>query len=275
MRNLINFIVKYYFVFFFVIFESLSIFLLVQNNHFQKAKFVNFTRAITASAYQRISTLENYFALKKSNEELENENIRLLNSLRASYFSNKIDSYSIFDTLYQKQYNYNLAEVINNSTNKQYNFLTINKGRKQNIKPDMTVVCSSGVVGVVANVSDNFATVISVLNRKLMISAKFKKSGYYGSLSWDGIDDETAELNEITQDVKMKLGDTLVTSGYSSMFPAGIMIGYIKSFEIKGGSFYTVKVRLSTNFRSIHFVNVVENLMKEEQNTLEKSEKND
>jgi len=151
------------------------------------------------------------------------------------------------------------AEVINNSVDRQSNYITLNKGREDGIKPEMGIVGPNGIVGIITNVSDHYATGPTVLNRRWRVSAKIKNSNYFGSLMWDGISYRTAQLNEIPYHVELKVGDTIITSGYSTVFPEGIMIGQIEDFDIgSGDSFYEIDVRLSTNFKTLTYVEVIQ-----------------
>ena len=133
----------------------------------------------------------------------------------------------------------------------------------------MAVVSPNGIVGVVNGVSKRFSTVMSLLNTDLHISAKIKKNNYFGSLSWDGKNYREAILYEIPHHVPVSKGDTIITSGFSTIYPEGVLIGTIKDFEVKGGNFYEITVRLSTDFKNLTYVNLVSNLRKEEQIELE------
>jgi rod shape-determining protein MreC len=201
---------------------------------------------------------------------LNRENARLKNLLAES-FKETIDSSFIYnDSLYQQQYIYRTAKIINNSVNKQLNYITLNKGSLHGIEPEMAVVSVDGVVGVVKSVSNNYSTVISLLNNRLKVSAKFKKNDYFGSLSWDGVDYRKAKLYDIPFHVKVSVGDTIVTSSYSAVFPEGIVMGTVDEvIPSSGGNFQEIKVLLSNDFRSLSYVKVVGDLLKEERIILE------
>lgn len=270
MKNLLRFILKYHFIILFLIIESFSISLLVNQNDFQKASVVNVLKGIAGYFYQKEAGIEEYFSLRKTNLELTKENARLMNSLKSSYIRDNYDIFSVHDTVFHQKYQYISAKVVNNSVNKQFNYITIDKGLKQNVGQEMGVICSSGVVGVVDAVSKNFSVVVSVLNRDLKISAQIKKNGYFGSLSWSGEDFGHAFLNDIPQHVKIRAGDTIVTSGYSTIFPQGILIGTISNYNKAGGTFYNIKVKLAVDFKNLNHVILVRNLMKQEQQNIEK-----
>jgi rod shape-determining protein MreC len=265
MRNLIRFILNYHFFLLFILFEAVALFLVFQNNNYQRAYAFNLTRNISGKISSNIFSLRQYLYLTETNMALIEENRELRNSLLSSYRLKIADPGNVeFDSAWTRQYNFMPARVIKNSVNKQYNFINIDKGNAHGIGPDMAVISGSGVVGIVTGVSEHFSTIIPVLNIDLRLSSKLKNTNYFGSLHWDGKDPEKAILNEIPHHVSLNKGDTIVTSGFSAIFPEGIMVGIIDEFEIEGGNFYTVKVQLSTDFRKLNYVYVIENLFREE-----------
>lgn len=276
MRSLLNFLLRIHFLLLFILIEVFSFTLLIKHNNFHKAKFVNFTRQLAGDFYTKTANLKQYLSLAEENKRLAAENNRLLNIIESTYKSDEIFFRSVNDTILNQRYQYTPARIINNSINKKHNFLTIDKGSLQGLKPEMAVVSEGNIVGVIKGVSKNYATVISLLNLDLRISSKIKKNGFYGSLNWDGKDYQSAILNEIPLHADIQVGDTIITSGFSSIFPEGILIGFISSFEEKSGSFYEIKVRLSTDFKRLDHVNVIGNLHQIEMLELEKqAEKND
>lgn len=270
MKNLLHFIVRFHFTILFIVFEIFCLLLLVNYNNYQKSEFLNSSNAISGGIYEKVSSVTDYLSLAKTNEELNRENVRLRNLLHSSY-KLTTDSFFVFlDTIYKQQYIYRTAKIINNSVNKQLNYITLNKGRIHGIEREMAVVTDNGVVGVVKSVSDNFASVISVLNDRLRISAKLKGNNYHGSLIWDGLDYRKAMLKDIPFHVKIAKGDTIVTSGYSAIFPEGLQLGVVDEVMTSSGSnFQNIKVLLSNDFKSLSYVKVVGDLMKEERLKLE------
>ena len=264
MRSLLNFLLRIHFLLLFILIEVLSITLLLNNNHFHKAKFVNFTRELSGKLYEKSANLKQYISLVEENERLHEENTRLLNIIESTYKSDEIFFRSVNDTILNQRYKYTSARIVNNTVNKKHNFITLNKGSLQGIRPEMAVIANGSIVGVVKGVSKNYSTVISLLNLDFKVSAKVKKNEYFGSLSWDGRGYQSAVLKEIPLHADIQLGDTIVTSGFSSIYPEGIMIGFIKNFEEKGGSFYEIDVLLSTEFKNLSSVSVVGNLMQTE-----------
>lgn len=269
MRSLLNFLLRIHFLLLFILIEIFSVSLLVNNNNFQRARFVNFTRQLSGNYHQKLSDLKQYISLQEENKQLIEENTRLLNIIESTYKSDEIFFRNVNDTIYNQRYFYTPAQVVNNSVNKKHNFITLNKGKEQGIKSEMAVVTSGSIVGVVKGVSQNFATVISLLNLDFKISAKVQKNSYFGSLIWDGKNYQTAVLNEIPLHADIQIGDTIITSGFSSIYPEGILIGYIDNFEEKSGSFYTIYVRLSTDFKQLKNVNIIGNLMQKEKLNIE------
>jgi len=163
-----------------------------------------------------------------------------------------------------------------NTTNKRNNYLTLNKGSNQGIAKDMGVITSTGIVGIVKEVSANFSSVISVLHKETKISAKVKKNGHLGTVIWTGGDYSNGELIDIPTHVKPVIGDTIITSGYSTSFPEGIMIGTISDFKIvKGDNFYTITIKFSTDFNNISYAYVIRNIMKDELDKLNKNQTDD
>lgn len=271
MRNLIAFIWRNYFFFMFLLLEVFCVYLVVQNNYFQRASFINSSNQASAKILKTSADVEEYFYLKSENEKLARENAELRSRSLVSFSKVVDDKYLVKDTVFRQKYTYTSCKVVNNSTNRRNNFLTLDKGAKHGIKNNMAVITSTGVVGQVKDVSDNFCTVMSLLNSKTTISSKIKKDGSYGPLTWEGEDFRYATLHDIPTHVRLVKGDTVVTSAYSRTFPENIMVGTVESFERKAGEyFYTVKVKLSTEFKKVSHVYIVTNMLKEEQEDLEK-----
>jgi rod shape-determining protein MreC len=274
MRNLLKLLYAYHFLILFIFLEVFSVLFIIKGSNFHRAKFIAASRSFTGGIYNRVNKINSYLSLKEANEILVTENTILRNKL-ASY--NKIVSQNkdtIADSLYNQQYTYQYAKVVNNSVNKLYNYITINKGSRHGLKPDMGVITENGIVGFVKGVSENFSTIISVLNSDFKGSAKIKKNNYYGRLEWNGSNPEYCQLYDITFHVPVQKGDTLVTTGFTSYFPEGILVGTIDDFDVKG-NFYKIKVKLSNDFRKLDYVIVVDDIMKLEQINLENSTGND
>lgn len=271
MRNLLLFIWKHYFFFVFLSLETFCIYLVVQNNYYQHASFINSSNNLSANVLETSHAVKDYFYLKEVNEMLAKENAELRSRLLESYSMVVNDWKTVSDTVLRQKYSYTSAKVVNNSTNRRNNFLTLDKGSKQGITKDMAVITNAGIVGEVKDVSENFCTVKSMLHGQSIVSAKIKKDGSYGPLTWDGADFEYVTLSDIPTHVRLVAGDTIVTSTYSVIFPENIRIGTVESWVRKSGEyFYTVKVKLLTDFKKLTHVYIVDNKLKKEQQELEK-----
>jgi len=265
MRSLFRFLLRNYFVMMFLALEAISLALIVSLNDYQRVTFLNSSNNLVGSVYERFSNLDDYFSLSRTNARLASENASLRKQLHMRIANQENYPINRPDTVEAPAYIFTSAKVISNSVNKQFNYITINKGSRHGIKQDMGIINSEGVVGVITNVSQNYSTGLSLLNKRLLIPAKITTNNYFGSLVWDGEHYNTADLKEIPFHVIVNVGDTVVTSGYSNIFPDGIMIGKIKKFDaISGTNFYDIKVELSTNFKTLKYVEVVQNTKRTE-----------
>ncbi len=269
MRNLLRFLVKYHFFLLFLILEAIAVSMGVQYNLYQRARFVSVTENISSFFNESISAFSDYFHLVETNRKLSLENTRLKNRLQRVYRSDDLFFFGEHDTLHRQKYFFTSARVINNSVNRMHNYLTLDKGREQGIRPEMGVICPEGIVGITEGVTKNFCSVISLLNTNFHVSAKLKKNDYFGTLSWDGQDYRRAVLQDIPYHVSVEPGDTVVTSGYSAVFPEGIMIGTVEKARVENGNFYVVTIKLSTDFKHLVYVDVISNLQKKERQKLE------
>jgi rod shape-determining protein MreC len=270
MRNLIVLIWKNYFFFLFLLLEGISIYMVVQTQFYQRASFINSSNAVSANVLQTSSNIESYFYLHTENENLAKENAELRAKIMDSYSMIVNDLHKVSDTVFRQKYTYTSAKVVNNSTNRRNNYITLDKGSAQGVTKDMGVISSTGVIGRVKDVSANFCTVMSLLHSKFTVNASVKKDGSYGPLTWDGSDYSYATLSDIPTHVRLAAGDSIVSSPYSVDFPKNIMIGTVESWVQESGKpFYTVRVKLSTDFKKITHVYIVNNMFKNEQQELE------
>ncbi len=276
MRSLLNFLLRYNFFILFLLLEIIALALVVQFNAYPKASFINSSSKTVGKVYASLYRVNQYFNLKNENQILLHELAYYRQNSFNSLKDNQSKHITINDTLYKQQYIYIPAQVVNNSVNKQNNHITINKGFNQGIKPQMGVVSALGAVGIVREVSSNYASVISILNQNIKISATHKSSGYFGSLEWDGISRDFALLTDLPNHVTLNQGDTIITSGYSTMFPKGVLIGFVDNDDDEQtGEFLVVRVRLSVDFGNLANVMVINNLMATEQLNLEQSTAHD
>lgn len=273
MRNLIAFLWKNYFFFLFVIIEVFAFFLVVNNNYYQGRVFFNSTNDLSGTVLEKYDNFTSYFALKNANKILAEENARFYNMHPESFIKNDTQAFFVNDSIYLQQYKYLSAKVISNSINRRNNYIKLNKGRLQGIREDMAVVAANGIVGQVIEVSDNFSSVMSVLNSNARVSAKLKTSNQVGSLFWEGQDYRMGKLVDIPSHVRFQVGDTVVTSGYSYTYPEGQLVGIVESFDIEpGDSFFQIYVRFSVDFNKLYYVYAIQNLFKGELIELEKSD---
>ncbi len=276
MRNLFTYLWKYKIFFLFLLLEVLSLTLFIENSYYQKASFINSSNLISGVVYKTNNDITEYFHLKSTNRTLAEENAHLHSLSSNNYIITNNTIYTKNDTTYKLQYQYVSAKVINSSTNKRNNYLTLNIGRNQGITKDMGVISPKGIVGIVKDVSDNFSSVISVLHKDSKISAKVKKYGNLGSVLWNGYDYRRASLIDIPTHVPIYIGDTIITSGFSSVFPEGIVIGKIIDHRIESGnSFYTITIEFAEDFNTLSYVYVIKNFFKNEQTELEKKTQNE
>lgn len=281
MRTLINFLIRYSVVFLFLLLEIISFTMIVNNQGYQKSIFLSSSNSVVAEMYELSNSVVEFFKLKAANENLSEENtafknqiIKLQNKL-ASLTKDSINDSIHFRIPPEMEYQFISAKVINNSTNKLQNYITLNKGLVDGIKVDMGVISDEGVVGIIKTVSNRFSVVIPLLNPKIQINCKFIRNNYIGTLVWQGDDYRFGNLTDIARHVEFSLGDSLVTSGFTNTFPAGIPVGTIEDFNIKeSDQYYTIKIKLAVNFRTLSHVKVIDYLNYKEQRTLEKVSEN-
>ncbi len=268
MRTLLRFIQKYSNLLLFLLLEIIAFTLIVQGDSYQKSKIVGLNRQLSGYAYSRVDGAREYFSLKQANQQMVEENMELRNKLEL--LSSLMDS-SIVIPEFRKPYRYFFVptRIVHNSVYKQYNYITLDKGKKDGVFRDMGVISDQGLVGIVLESSNNFSTVIPILNRDFKLSVKIKSNDYAGILQWEGGSPLYAILTEIPFHVNVTVGDTIITSGFSSIFPEGIDIGWIESFQLEKGNFYDINIRLSTDFQRLFHVNVIRNVRREEQLNLE------
>jgi len=269
MRNLLNFLARYNNLIIFLVLQGIAVYLLSTGNNYHNSRFVKGFRSLTAGIEKRVSTINSYFQLRDISQLLARENAALRTSIERLSASSDQLFFSVTDTVHFQQYTFTSAQVVNNTLNRQKNFFTLNKGSIQGMKVDMAVISGDCVAGVIVGCSKNYSVAMPLINPDFRLSARLRKNGYFGSLSWDGSDVRHVTLNEIPQHVTFGVGDTVETTGYSAIFPEGIMIGTISDFEKSGGDFYKIRIALGADFRKLSYVTVIGNLRKEEQLELE------
>jgi rod shape-determining protein MreC len=269
MRNLLNFLLKYNNVIVFLILEGIALYLLTNGNNYHNSRMVKGMQGITKGLEEKINNVSTYLSLRETNYNLAKENSDLRNRIEQITGREDLKFVSVKDSLFRQQFRYTSARVINNSVNNQKNYFTLDKGTSQGIKVDMAVTSGKNVVGVIIGCSENFSRAISLLNLDFRLSARIKSNGYFGSLSWDGRNYRHAVLNEIPQNINVSIGDTIETTGYSAIFPEGVLIGMVSDLKKSGSDFYKITIELFADFKKLHYVNIIGNLKRTEQLKLE------
>jgi len=265
MRTILRFIIKQHNLLVFLILAIFSLILTIRNNDYQRAFSIKIVSELTGNIYKSYYSFKQYLNTINENKKLAYENAFLRKLILNRKDTNKA---------YTSSANYDLivANVIYANVYTANNYLMINKGSNDSIKPDMAVICPEGVVGIVKTTSPHFATVIPIINVNAHISARIKTNKYFGTTTWDGKNSNIVNLSDIPYHFKLHLGDTIITSGFSAIFPEGINIGTISHFDYSEGSdFYNIQVKLTTQFNKLDFVYVVRNKYQNELKTLEKT----
>lgn len=271
MRNLLEFLAKYNHWFVFLILEVVSMVLLFQYNSYQGSAWFSSANAVTGKLYEWDANVETFFSLTKVNQELTQRNAYLEQEVQK--LSDSLVSVTKDSSIYHRDQfallrNYRLipAKVVANSVDKPGNLMTIDKGSADGIHKDMGVISGTGVVGIVYLVAEHYAIVIPVLNTKSNISCMIQNRGYFGYLRWKGGVSDLAYLEEVPRHAHFKLGDYVVTSGYSAVFPPGVRVGRILHvFNSADGLSYRVQLRLSTDFARLRDVCVIDDAAMKEQ----------
>ncbi|MDD6002549.1 MAG: rod shape-determining protein MreC [Bacteroidales bacterium] len=273
MDSLLRFLKNIHFQLIFIALEVIALILAIGGDAKRNSVFCTSANFVTGRIYDLAWNYVSYFNLREENAMLMEQlsNIRRKNSM--FYVSDTAKFQNQTDSLGKLKYRFITASVLKNSINSKNNFMTLDVGEAEGVHPDMAVVSASGAVGIVVNTSEHFSLAISLLNNKVGISAKLKNSNFYGKLNWTGEDYHTAILHEIPNHVILNVGDTVVTSGYSAIFPPGIPVAVIDSFERNSDdNFYSIKVKFTTDLKCLANVFVIENLMQDEQYQLEEEE---
>lgn len=252
--------------------ESICIWLLVRNNPYHSAAYFRTSNTIIGNIYASKDNLWQYFNLPSVNEDLTSDNARLRELLSQSHVpiivNSKRDSLEKSHIGYK--YEYLSAKIINNSTRLRHNYLTINKGRFHGVEPGMGVISDLGIVGKVMSVSNNFATVSSMLNADVFVSALLKRNNTFCSINWDGRDLLQTKLLYVPRHIQLEKGDTVVTSAYNTIYPENTVIGFIDDYALSNNpSWYDINVKLSNDFSSLAYVYVIKNPLKDERINLE------
>lgn len=271
MNKLLQILKKYDYVVVFVVLVVVSLVLMARTSYYQSSRLVALGNGIAGDWYRGVNSVGSYFGLKAENDRLAAENAALRAQLAESYISYTDSVFVVNDTVYKQRYTYTEAQVMKNSWTQQNNYIMINKGSDHGVEPDMAVISPQGIVGIVVSTSPNFATVMPVLHSDSRNSVKVRRTGVSGSLVWDGINYQYAQIVDITTAYQINEGDTIVTSGQANDFPEGVPVGYVQSAEPNQGTgFYKVTIRLATDFNKLDHVYIIDNRFREEQQKLMK-----
>ncbi len=274
MKHLLDFLLRYRNVWLFVALEMVSLVLLVQANSYQQSVWLTSAGAIAGHISELTGSWRTYLHLRQTNEQLLERNLWLeqrIASLENALQATAIDSTALKGLLTDSLTNFESlpARVISNSVNRKDNYITLKGGTREGIRPDMGVVDGQGIVGIVCKASAHYALVIPVLNSKSNISCKLQASGYFGYLTWEGGDPRYAWLKDLPRHAEFDLGDTIVTSGYSAVFPEGMMVGTVDDLvDANDGLSYQLKVKLATDFSKLNEVRVIARTGQEEMEQL-------
>lgn len=270
MKNLLNFFAKNSPFFLWLFLAIISIVLLCQNNPYHRSVWFGSANAVVGSVYDFQSNVTGYIGLRDINEDLLNRTGQL--EAENLYLRQQLMKYEDEEKYRQDtvtQYEYMMAHVVGNSIIQAENYITLDKGALDGVQQDLGVADQNGVVGIVSKVSDHYSLVISVLNPKLRLSVMLKNTESFGSLVWDGSDHRYAILEDLPRSVKFEIGDTIVTTGYTTSFPKNVPVGRVAESYDRGSSFLELRIELFTDFNRINDVHVIKNSMQAEQDALE------
>lgn len=274
MRNLLNFLFRYNHCIVFVLLQEMSFLLLFSFNNYQHSRFFTSANAFVGKIYEATRAVTSYFDLQRQNEVLMERNIWLEQQLLlADKRLKEMEEASTTNwpaetttTMFQSY----KAGVIKNSLNRADNYITLNQGSLAGIKPDMGVIGPNGVVGIVYKTSPHYSLVISLLSSKSNLSCKIAGNEYFGFLQWEGDDSRYAYLKDLPRHAEFAIGDTIVTSGFSTVFPQGMMVGVIEEAnDTNDGLSFLLKIKLATDFGKLRNVHVLAREGIEEQKLLE------
>ncbi|KAA0990609.1 rod shape-determining protein MreC [Dyadobacter aurulentus] len=271
MLQLVDFVIRNRFFLVFVLLEVLSVWLIVRSNTYWGATYFNTSNYYVAKTLAFSNSAREYTKLDEMNADLANENARLHALVTTLSQRNPVDAPGGYvpDSAFTARFTYTVAKVVDNETNKQNNVLTIDKGTADGVKPGMGVISATGVVGKVRFCSENYSVITSILHSQFMVSTKLVRSKEIGYAKWAGKDPNLIDLIDVSKYTKIFKGDSAVTSDQNSVFPPGIMVGRVENVTVHPNqTFYNIILRLSTDFRNLSYVYVVQNQQLVEQESL-------
>ena len=281
MRNIFLFVRRYFNFILFILLQGFSIYLIVHYSRYHNAIFSKTSNQVTGKINEKYNGITSYFRLKKTNDSLVAANEKLYNILKADFeypdtASNlKVDSIKVDSMEQFRKYQYYPAKVVYNSVASQNNFIVLGRGSSQSIKQGMGVIDpNSGVVGIVTEVSADYAVVMSLLHKDSRLSGKLLKGGETGTLNWDGKTPNLISLAGIPKSAKVVKGDTIISSGFSTSIPKGMMMGIVQEVKSdKSTNNFLIKFKTAANFYNLEFAYVIENKQTEDIKAILEKEK--
>jgi len=268
MRNILVLIQRFYLFLLFLGLQAVALVFLFKNNNYHQSEFIHHSSDWVGGIYSKRAQMSEYLRLGEINDQLSLENAQLRSQMPQNFGMIHLDVDSVRDSITFQRYTFMTAKVVNSSVNREKNYITLDRGWNGGVKPDMGVIAAGNIVGVVRSVSEHFSVVMPVLHSDFKASVKLKKSGAFGSLVWQGGDASIADVIEIPKNIPAAPGDTVFTSGFSTFFPAQMMVGIILEVDDSDNDYHLIRVRLGADFRKLDHVLIVSDILKEEQDKL-------
>ena len=263
MRSIYYLISRFHVLILFVLLEIIALTLVFKSHKYQEVKFLNTSNFVAGNILGYVNSFYSFIHLGTNNKALMEENVRL--KAQILYQNKYTADSSLPKNSEQYSFEYIPAKIVNNSINKNINYITLNKGTKDGIQKGLGVISSNGVVGVITNVSENFSVVMSVISIKSLIGVRHKNTNALGNLRWNGTDPYTLQVDNLSKTLPIKKNDTMVTAGFSSIFPPDIIVAKVKRLKPEEStSFYEMDVQLTNNINSLSYVYIVKNSKKKE-----------
>lgn len=271
MQSILYLISRFHVFLIFLILEIIALYFVVNSNNYQEVKYVNTSNAIAGFTLNITNSIKNYIFIVKNNKYLVEENARLKKQIQYQYHYQQADS-TLPTQSEDYTFEYIPAKIINNSINNSINYITLNRGKKHGIKNGYGVVSSNGIVGIITNTTENYALVMSIISTKTRIGVRHKATKAIGNLTWNGNNPFKLNIENLNKTLPIKQGDTIITAGFSSIFPPDLPVAIVKKVEANPvSSFYVCDVKLTNKIYSLTDVYVVINKEKEELDTLSNS----
>ncbi|MBR5855092.1 MAG: rod shape-determining protein MreC [Paludibacteraceae bacterium] len=261
MRNLLQFIARYSNFLIFLILEVVAFILITTTHQYQNSAVWSSANRFAAGTENMMTTIGDYFCLQQENQRLAEENAQLKNLLMEQ--ANQLEAILERDSQYvyaQLDWDYIPAKVVHITTHKQHNYLTINKGLRDSIQVDMGVVGKDGVVGIVSAVGEKYSLVVPIIHVGMNLSCRLQNNNYIARTQWNGMRHDEVTLQDVSRHVTVNMGDTVVTSGLTNVFPEGIIVGIVAETEItENDNYHRTKLHIATDYKTIKYVQVIRN----------------